>query len=169
VSSGRSDGSRGLIHCLWSNVLKSVGLQFKPARRNAERHRRTQRYGGRPAGQPAVRWRRASRAIGREVGCTPGSVWKWRVRFAINRPAGLSEAGERGARRDTGSARQTYPRPARSAAAGRLFKLTAPPLAREPRAVCLTLLLEPEDRTVEPQVLVPGHGPRFRSEGRANR
>lgn len=39
----------------------------------------------------------ASCAIGREVGCTPGMVSKWRVRFATKRLAGLSETGERGA------------------------------------------------------------------------
>jgi transposase len=39
----------------------------------------------------------ASRAIAREVGCTPGTVSKWRVRFASHRMAGLSETGDRGA------------------------------------------------------------------------
>jgi transposase len=39
----------------------------------------------------------ASRAIGREVGCEPGVVSKWRVRFAKDRMAGLSETGNRGA------------------------------------------------------------------------
>ena len=32
-----------------------------------------------------------------EVGCTPGPASKWRVRFAANRMAGLSETGDRGA------------------------------------------------------------------------
>jgi transposase len=39
----------------------------------------------------------ASRAIAREVSCTPGTVSKWRVRFASHRMAGLSETGDRGA------------------------------------------------------------------------
>jgi transposase len=39
----------------------------------------------------------ASRAIGREVGCTTGTVSKWRVRYAANRLAGLDETGNRGA------------------------------------------------------------------------
>jgi transposase len=39
----------------------------------------------------------ASRAIAREVGCMPGTVSKWRVRYARDRMAGLSETGERGA------------------------------------------------------------------------
>src|SRR5579883_3519447 len=39
----------------------------------------------------------ASRAIGREVGCTPGTASKWRVRYARDRLAGLSETGNRGA------------------------------------------------------------------------
>ena len=38
----------------------------------------------------------ASRAIGREVGCTVGTVSKWRVRYAKERLAGLSETGKRG-------------------------------------------------------------------------
>src|ERR1700746_819910 len=38
----------------------------------------------------------ASRAIAREVGCTPGTVSKWRVRYANDRMAGLSETGDRG-------------------------------------------------------------------------
>ncbi|MBX6330058.1 MAG: helix-turn-helix domain-containing protein, partial [Pseudolabrys sp.] len=32
----------------------------------------------------------ASRAIGREVGCTTGTASKWRVRYARDRLAGLS-------------------------------------------------------------------------------
>ncbi len=39
----------------------------------------------------------ATRAIGREVGCTTGTASKWRVRFAGHRLAGLSETGNRGA------------------------------------------------------------------------
>jgi transposase len=39
----------------------------------------------------------ASRAIARDVGCTPGTVSKWRVRYASHRMAGLSETGDRGA------------------------------------------------------------------------
>src|SRR6201994_1508089 len=38
----------------------------------------------------------ASRAIAREVGCTPGTASKWRVRYANARLAGLSETGDRG-------------------------------------------------------------------------
>jgi hypothetical protein len=38
----------------------------------------------------------ASRAIAREVGCTPGTASKWRVRYARARMAGLSETGDRG-------------------------------------------------------------------------
>jgi transposase len=37
-----------------------------------------------------------SRAIAREVGCTPGTASKWRVRYANERMAGLSETGNRG-------------------------------------------------------------------------
>jgi transposase len=38
-----------------------------------------------------------SRAIAREVGCTPGTASKWRVRYASHRMPGLSETGDRGA------------------------------------------------------------------------
>ena len=38
-----------------------------------------------------------SRAVAREVGCTPGTVSKWRVRYACQRMTGLSETGDRGA------------------------------------------------------------------------
>ena len=38
-----------------------------------------------------------SRAIAREVGCTPGTASKWRVRYARDRMAGLRETGKRGA------------------------------------------------------------------------
>ncbi len=44
-----------------------------------------------------------SRAIGREVGCTPGAVSKRRVRYASDRLAGLSETGNRGAEPRYGS------------------------------------------------------------------
>lgn len=40
----------------------------------------------------------ASREIGRTVGCTTGTVSKWRVRYAAKRLAGLSETGRRGAK-----------------------------------------------------------------------
>ena len=43
-----------------------------------------------------------SRAIAREMGCTPGMASKWRVRFARDRMAGLREAGDRGAERKYG-------------------------------------------------------------------
>jgi transposase len=39
----------------------------------------------------------ASRAIGREVGCTTGTASKWRGRYARDRLAGLDETGDRGA------------------------------------------------------------------------
>lgn len=38
----------------------------------------------------------ATRAIGRQVGCTTGTASKWRVRYAENRLAGLDETGNRG-------------------------------------------------------------------------
>ena len=38
----------------------------------------------------------AFRAIARAVGCTPGTASKWRVRYATERMAGLSETGDRG-------------------------------------------------------------------------
>ena len=44
----------------------------------------------------------ASRAVAREVGCEPGTVSKWRVRYAEHRLAGLSETGDRGPERKYG-------------------------------------------------------------------
>lgn len=44
----------------------------------------------------------SSRAIARAVRCTPGTASKWRVRFARDRLAGLSETGRRGAGRKYG-------------------------------------------------------------------
>jgi transposase len=38
----------------------------------------------------------ATRAIGREVGCTTGTASKWRVRYAERQLAGLDETGNRG-------------------------------------------------------------------------
>jgi hypothetical protein len=38
----------------------------------------------------------ASRAIARQVGSTPGTASKWRVRHASDRMADLSETGDRG-------------------------------------------------------------------------
>src|SRR3954468_4426416 len=43
-----------------------------------------------------------SRAVARELGCTPGTASKWRVRYARDRMAGLSEVGDRGAERKYG-------------------------------------------------------------------
>jgi transposase len=40
----------------------------------------------------------ATRAIGRALGCTTGTASKWRVRYAKDRLAGFSEAGNRGAK-----------------------------------------------------------------------
>ena len=38
---------------------------------------------------------RGTRAIEREIGCTIGTASKWRVRYARDRLAGLSETGDR--------------------------------------------------------------------------
>jgi transposase len=47
-----------------------------------------------------------SREIGRIVGCTSGTVSKWRVRYACDRLAGLDETGKRGAAAKYGPAHQ---------------------------------------------------------------
>lgn len=39
----------------------------------------------------------ATRSIGRQLGCTTGTASKWRVRYAVQRLAGLAETGRRGA------------------------------------------------------------------------
>src|SRR6201998_2943137 len=48
----------------------------------------------------------ASRAIGRKVGCTTGTASKWRVRYARDRLAGLSEVGDRGPKPKYGAEHQ---------------------------------------------------------------
>jgi transposase len=47
-----------------------------------------------------------TREIGRVVGCTTGTASKWRVRYARDRLAGLSETGNRGAEPKYGPAEQ---------------------------------------------------------------
>ena len=47
-----------------------------------------------------------TREIGRAIGCTTGTVSKWRVRYARDRLAGLAEIGERGAAPKYGPAHQ---------------------------------------------------------------
>jgi hypothetical protein len=111
-----------------------------------------------------------SRAIGRKLGCTPGTVSKWRVRFARDRMDGLSETGDRGAEPrygpehgkrilalldqapPAGYSNWTAPLLARVVDIHEQYYLALPPLA--------------EDRSVGPQVLVSEHGPGFCSEGR---
>lgn len=48
----------------------------------------------------------ATREISRQLGCTIGTASKWRVRYARDRLAGLSEVGERGAKPTYGAAHQ---------------------------------------------------------------
>ena len=48
----------------------------------------------------------ATREIGRQVGCTTGTASKWRVRYAADRLAGLSEVGDRGAEPTYGKTHQ---------------------------------------------------------------
>ena len=74
----------------------------------------------------------ASRAISRALHCTPGTVSKWRVRYARDRLAGLSETGERGAEAKYGHAhdRRILALLDRPPAAG-YANWTAPLMARE--------------------------------------
>ena len=82
-----------------------------------------------------------SRAVAREVGCTPGTASKWRVRYASQRMAGLSETGDRGAEPRYGAehGRRILAMLDQAPPAG-YSNWTAPLLARE--------LLEPMDRIV---------------------
>ena len=65
-----------------------------------------------------------SRAIAREVGCTPGTASKWRVRYARDRMAGLSETGDRGAEpKIRPGAWAAHSGDAGSASARRIFQL----------------------------------------------
>lgn len=63
------------------------------ARSTKTEYRLRQRGADRASGGRGV----ASRAIGREVGCTTGTASKWRVRYARDRLAGLDETGDRSA------------------------------------------------------------------------
>jgi Homeodomain-like domain len=64
-----------------------------------------------------------SRAVAREVDCTPGTASKWRVRYARDRMAGLSEAGNRGAAKIWSGALPPHPGRARSGPASRICQL----------------------------------------------
>jgi transposase len=100
-----------------------------------------------------------SRAIGREVGCTPGTASKWRVRYARDRTDGLSETGDRGAEPKYGQelGQRILAMLDQSPPAG-YANWTAPLLARElgdiHGPVYLALPAVPEDRPVRPQVVV---------------
>ena len=111
----------------------------------------------------------ASRAIGREVGCTTGTASKWRVRYAEKRLAGSM-------RRATGATSQnTRRRPANvfwrcwTAEAEGLCALDGTADGRGARrcrcAVCLALSARPEDRPRRAQNLVREQRPGVRREG----
>jgi hypothetical protein len=110
--------------------------------------------------------RAATRAIGRALGCTTGTVPKWRVRYARDRLTGFSEVGKRGpaakyrvetdchilALLDTnppeGYVNWTGPLIARGA-------------RRHARATCLAFLARSQDRPVRPQIVLQKQRPRF--------
>ena len=91
-----------------------------------------------------------SRAVAREVGCTPGTASKWRVRYARDRLGGLSETGDRGAEPKYGPehGRRILAMLDQPPSAG-YSNWTAPLLAREtgghPRTVHLAVLTRAED------------------------
>lgn len=104
----------------------------------------------------------ATREISRRLGCTIGTVSKWRVRYANDRMTDLSEVGKRGAEPKYGLkhqqrllARLNRPPPAGDA---NWTNWTAPLPARawrHPRAVYLALSARSDDRPVGAEVLVP--------------
>jgi transposase len=100
----------------------------------------------------------ATREIGRQLHCTIGTASKWRVRYARDRLAGLSEVGDRGAEPKYGTAHQQRI----------LAMLDRPPPAGYANWTVLAAgrelgdiheqyiwrFLRAEDRSVRPQVLV---------------
>src|ERR1700761_7877496 len=113
----------------------------------------------------------ASRAIARDVGCTPGTASKWRVRYANKRMAGLGETGDRGNEPKYGPEHgQRILALLDKPTAGWVLQLDGPVVGtrtgRHPRAVYLAIPARAEDRPVRPQILVSKHGPRLCIEGR---
>src|ERR1700730_6846816 len=96
----------------------------------------------------------ATRAIGREVGCTTGTASKWRVRYAERRRAGLDETGDRG-----NEPKYTDATDKRLLAADRQSP------RRRRCAICLALLAHPQDRSRRAQELVRKQRSRFRGQG----
>jgi hypothetical protein len=92
----------------------------------------------------------ATRAIGREVGCTTGTASKWRMRYADRRFGGLEETGERGADpKYTEADDQRILAPLDQPAPAGYARWTGPLIARGPRrcrgAICLALLAGSQD------------------------
>jgi len=112
----------------------------------------------------------ATREISGRVGCTTGAAWKWRVRYAERRLAGLDETGNRGVdpkytaettRRILCARSQTAPRSwslDQAAHRSRARRCRSPAgLARAARA---------QDRPRRPQELVREQRSRVRRQGR---
>src|SRR5438105_2277255 len=93
----------------------------------------------------------ATRAIGREVGCTTGTASKWRVRYAERRRPGLDETGDRGNEPKDTDATDKPPGRTRPAHSRGLRALEWAADRQSPRrrrcAICLALLAHPQDRS----------------------
>ena len=121
----------------------------------------------------------ATRAIGREVGCTTGTASKWRVRYAERRRPGLDETGDRGNEPKYTDATDkrllaVLDRPIPAGYARWNGPLIAKALGdvdvqQSPRrrrcAICLALLAHPQDRSRRAQELVRKQRSRFRGQG----
>ena len=88
----------GLVHHFWRGFVL-VGVGQRGAKSEVRMRTPTQIVLAAADGL-------ASREIGRLVGCTTGTVSKWRVRYARHRFAGLDETGNRGATAKYGVAKQ---------------------------------------------------------------
>src|SRR3984893_14482386 len=97
----------------------------------------------------------ATRAIGREVGCTTGTASKWRGRYAERGRAGPDR------KRPPGRTRPAHSRGLRALewAADRQSP------RRRRCAICLALLAHPQDRSRRAQELVRKQRSRFRGQG----
>src|SRR6478672_3338016 len=109
----------------------------------------------------------ATRAIGREVGCTTGTASKWRVRYAERRRPGLDETGDRGNEPKYTDATDkrllaVLDRPIPAGYARWNGPLIAKALGDVDVQICLA---HPQDRSRRAQELVRKQRSRFRGQG----
>src|ERR1700756_1248858 len=111
----------------------------------------------------------ATRAIGREVGCTTGTASKWRVRYAERRRPGLDETGDRGNEPKYTDATDkrllaVLDRPIPAGLRALEWAADRQSPRRRRCAICLALLAHPQDRSRRTQELVRKQRSRFRGQ-----